>query len=628
LHDLLADLVARYQGDDAGEVATYIPQLATADPGWFGLALVTMDGVAYEAGDCRQPFTIQSISKPFAYALALEQRGPDDVNRRVGVEPSGEAFNSISLSPGTGRPLNPMINAGAIAVSSLVNDTLGPRALQGMLDFFGRFAGRTLEVDEQVYESERSTGHRNRAIAHLLRNFDIVGDAVEAGLDLYFKQCSILVTCRDLAVMAATLANHGVNPVTGKRAMSAHHVEDVLSVMTTCGMYNYAGQWLYDVGVPAKSGVSGGILAVLPGRMGIAAFSPRLDAQGNSVRGVKACQEFSERFGLHLFGAQHSGRAVIRSETTLATRSSIHVRPSADARRLKSAGATARVIELQGNLHFSAMEIVQRRIWEALDETDIVVLDFSRVDSVDAAAAEGAARLAARLADYGRQIVFVALASDSEIPPLLGVLCPSAVIFADLEQAIDVCERSILGGFSVHSNGKPPTETSSTSTAEHVAAAAVAAAAAAAAATLTVAELEVAADLDASERRRLDSLLTLKRLDAGEAICRRGDRAGHVFFLACGSVSVRLYRADGTFQPLAVFVPGSVFGEMAIIDGGRRSADVWTESPAAFYALSVEDFDGLDATAPSLKIKMLHYLLRILTLRLRRGNALISQLAD
>jgi glutaminase len=307
--------------------------------------------------------------------------------------------------------------------------------------------------------------------------------------------------------------------------------------------------------------------------MGIAAFSPRLDAQGNSVRGVKACQELSERFGLHLFGAHHSGRAVIRSETTLATRSSIHVRPSADAHRLKSAGSTARVVELQGNLHFSAMEIVQRRIWEALDETDIIVLDFSRVDSVDAAAAEGAARLAARLADYGRQIVFVALAADSEIPPLLEVLCPSAVHFADLEQAIDVCERSILGGFSVHSNGKPPTGASSTSVPEH-----------ATPATLTVAELEVAADLEASELRRLESFLTLRRLDAGHSICRRGDHAGHVFFLARGSVSVRLYHGDGTFQPLAVFAPGSVFGEMAIIDGGRRSADVWTETPAEFYA--------------------------------------------
>jgi glutaminase len=506
-----------------------------------------------------------------------------------------------------------MINAGAIAISSLINDTFGGGALQGMLDCFGRFAGRTLEIDQQVYESERSTGHRNRAIAHLLRNFDIVGDAVEAGLDLYFRQCSILVTCRDLAVMAATLANHGVNPVTGKRAMAAHHVEDVLSVMTTCGMYNYAGQWLYDVGVPAKSGVAGGILAVLPGRMGIAAFSPRLDAQGNSVRGVKACQELSERFGLHLFGAHHSGRAVIRSETTLATRSSIHVRPAADARRLKSAGSTARVIELQGNLHFSAMEIVQRRIWESLDETDIVVLDFSRVDSVDAAAAEGAARLAARLAEYGRQIVFVALAPDSEIPPLLEVLCPSAALFADLESAIDTCERSILAAVAVESKGKPATTS---------------AAADSATPTLAVAELEVSADLDAGERRRLESLLTLQQLDAGHAICRRDDHAGHVFFLARGSVSVRLYHGDGTFQPLAVFAPGSVFGEMAIIDGGRRSADVWTETPAEFYALAVDDFEALDATAPSLKIKMLRYLLRILTLRLRRGNALISQLAD
>ena len=631
LHDLLNDLIARYLSDQSGEVATYIPELASADPNWFGICLVTTDGAAYEAGDSAQPFTIQSISKPFAYGLALQQHGAEAVCRKVGVEPSGEAFNSISLQAGTGRPLNPMINAGAIAIASLLNETFGsgPPALARTLDWFSRFAGRSLEIDQGVYESERSTGHRNRAIAHLLRNFGIVGDAVEEGLDLYFRQCSILVNCRDLAVMAATLASHGINPVTGKRAMAPRHVEDVLSVMTTCGMYNYAGQWLYDVGVPAKSGVAGGILAVLPGRMGIAAFSPRLDEQGNSVRGVKACRELSERFGLHLFGAHHNGRAVVRSETTLASRPSIQVRPSADAQRLKRAGSTVRVLELQGNLHFSAIEIVQRRAWEALDETDVFILDFTRVDDTDAAAAEGAARFASRMVELGRRVMFIGLPPDSEIRPLLAELCSSdgggaggdgagVSIFPDLNDALEACERHILARGpspqTASGNSPEPCRESRCHSPRS--------------APLSVVELEVAEHLDADERARLQSLLIPRRFDPGQTICRRGDVADQIFFLASGSVSVRLYRADTTYRRLAMFAPGTVFGEIAVIDGGPRSADVWTETPVDLYTLSLKDFERLDETDPSLKIKMLRYLLVTLTLRLRRANDLIAQLSD
>ena len=259
----------------SGAVADYIPQLGTADPELFGVAIATVDGAVHTAGDVDHPFTIQSISKAFVYGLALEDHGRDAVLARVGVEPTGDAFNSIMIDEVSLRPFNPMVNAGAIATTGLLR---GEDGLARILDTFGRYAGRPLAVDEDVYRSERDTGHRNRAIAHLLRNFAVIGDDPERVLDLYFHQCAIAVTCRDLAMVGATLANKGVNPVTGERAVDERYVASVLSVMATCGMYDFAGQWLYDVGLPAKSGVAGGILAVLPGQLGIGTYSPPLDA--------------------------------------------------------------------------------------------------------------------------------------------------------------------------------------------------------------------------------------------------------------------------------------------------------------------------------------------------------------
>ena len=297
----LERLHSRHASLRDGAVATYIPELAKADVGWFGIGLMTVDGVSYETGDTRQPFTIQSISKPLVYGIALEDQGPEAVRRKVGVEPSGDAFNAISLEPHTGRPMNPMINAGAIATASLVNGTSPEARLARVVDAISAYAGRPLALDEAVFESERRTGHRNRAIGHMLRNYEILADAPEPVLDLYFRQCSVLVDGRDLALIAATLANGGVNPLSGQRAVAAQHVGPILSVMTTCGVYDLTGEWVYSVGMPAKSGVGGGIIAVIPGQAGIGVFSPPLDARGNSVRGIRVCEELSQRFGLHIF---------------------------------------------------------------------------------------------------------------------------------------------------------------------------------------------------------------------------------------------------------------------------------------------------------------------------------------
>jgi glutaminase len=307
LRELLRELHDRYSSVDDGKVADYIPELAKADRRWFGISIVTAAGHVFDVGDFNQPFTLQSISKPFVYGLALEDHGPEEVLKKVGVEPSGEAFNAIVLDETSNRPFNPMVNAGAIATADLIKGKDYPDRVKRLLAMFCRYCGRDVYVDNGVFMSERATGHRNRAIGHLMRNFDMVGDRIEESLELYFQQCSMLVSAHDLAVMAATLANGGINPITGEQAIQSQYVKYLLSIMHSCGMYDYAGEWAYRVGIPAKSGVGGGILGVVPGQFGIGIFSPPLDSKGNSVRGIAVCRELSERFGLHSFETKFSG---------------------------------------------------------------------------------------------------------------------------------------------------------------------------------------------------------------------------------------------------------------------------------------------------------------------------------
>ena len=304
---LIEHLHSKFESHTEGQVATYIPELGKANPDDLGICLVTSDGRIFQAGECAQPFTIQSISKPFTFGMAVEELGHEKVFMHVGVEPSGDSFNSIELQNGTNRPFNPMINTGAITVTALLHALHGDQAFDHMLKRFSAAAGRPLSIDEAVYQSESRTGHRNRAIAHLLLNFGMVHDEAEIALDLYFKQCSILVTCRDLATMAATLANMGRNPLTGEQVFDVRCVKDVLSIMFTCGMYDYSGQWAYQVGVPAKSGVSGGVIAVVNRQLGIATYSPRLDKHGNSIRGIEVCMELASRLGLHAFDFTNVG---------------------------------------------------------------------------------------------------------------------------------------------------------------------------------------------------------------------------------------------------------------------------------------------------------------------------------
>jgi glutaminase len=297
----LHELDGRYRDLDEGEPASYIPALARADRGAFGIAVMATDGTENHVGDAHDLFSIQSISKVLLYALALETLGRDEVHERVGVEPSGEQFNAIDIDEVSNRPFNPMVNAGAITVADLVPGKDLDERLDAVLGVYRRFLGRDVEVDETIFRSELATAHRNRAIAYLLLSRGVLQDRVEQTIELYTLQCSVLVTAHDLAVAASTLANAGVNPVTGERALAQDSVRDVLSVMLTCGMYDYSGEWVYRVGLPAKSGVGGGVMAVLPGIGGLGIFSPPLDRFGNSVRALRVCEDMAHDLGMHLF---------------------------------------------------------------------------------------------------------------------------------------------------------------------------------------------------------------------------------------------------------------------------------------------------------------------------------------
>jgi glutaminase len=313
IEQIVQHIHGKYKNFDEGEVATYIPELGKANPEGFGICLVTVDGRVVHAGDWEDEFTIQSICKPFAFQMALEEFGRDATLKRVGVEPSGEAFNSIELDPKTMRPFNPMINAGAIAISSLIKKDPPDSGIQEFVKRMQMAAGRKLRIDPEVLASESSTGNRNRAIAYLMLNCGVIDGEVDHTLHQYFSQCSLLVNCQDLAMMAATLANMGSNPVTGERVFDFQYIKDVLTVMFTCGLYDHAGEWAYRVGMPAKSGVSGGILGIVNRQLGIAVYSPKLDARGNSVRGILACKDLANELGLHAFEFTNVGSNFMQS---------------------------------------------------------------------------------------------------------------------------------------------------------------------------------------------------------------------------------------------------------------------------------------------------------------------------
>lgn len=302
IQSVLSEVYEKNKKNQMGLPASYIPELAKVDPEAFALSVVTTKGEVFSVGSEQNLFTMQSTSKPFLYGLALKEKGSDFVHSKVGVEPTGEAFNSIiELEEKSHRPFNPMINSGAIATTSLISGSDAEKKFQSILTHFESYLGKKLTVDQQVYLSEKGTAHRNRAISYLMKYFNVLEADIEETLDVYFRQCSIQVSSLDLATMAATLANKGMQPMHKNQVLSAEDVTRILSLMFTCGMYDSAGEWAFNVGLPAKSGVSGAVFAVVPGVLGIAGFSPRIDEKGHSYRVSQSIKDFSKIMGFNIF---------------------------------------------------------------------------------------------------------------------------------------------------------------------------------------------------------------------------------------------------------------------------------------------------------------------------------------
>lgn len=287
-----------------GTVADYIPALADADPTWFGACVASVDGRLHQVGDATRPFSIQSISKPFVFALVCEAIGPAEARAKLGVNGTGMPFNSVmAVELDEDRLTNPMVNAGAIATTSLVPGTTAAEKWTAIHEGLSRFAGHPLAMDQDVYESEAATNLRNRGIAHLLESYDRLYFDPDEATDVYTRQCSLTVTATDLAVMGATLADGGVNPLTGERVVGPEVCTRTLAVLATAGLYERTGEWLYDIGLPGKSGVSGGIVTISPGKGGLGTFAPPLDDAGNSVRGQVLTRYVSQAMGLNLFAS-------------------------------------------------------------------------------------------------------------------------------------------------------------------------------------------------------------------------------------------------------------------------------------------------------------------------------------
>ena len=493
-----------------------------------------------------------------------------------------------------------MINAGAIATAGLIAGKTPSSRFKRILETFSTYAGRPLKVDHTVYQSESETGHRNRAIGHMLRNFDkLTGDPAPT-TEIYFQQCSIAVNCRDLGMMAATLANRGVNPVTGKPALRGEYVESVLSVMGTCGMYDYAGEWLYHVGIPAKSGVAGGVLAVLPGKLGIGVFSPRLDAHGNSVRGIQVCKELSRHLDLHLFNHPVIGKSTIRLKFTGADFNSSHVRTLAEGQALRELAKVIHVYQLQGHLAFATTEPVLHDVLERADEIQFLLLDLKRVLSLN----ESAGHLLHSLVDKFHAAEKTVIFTHCDHLPLLRRMMKKKLgdKFADHfntypsnDLALEWCEETLLENtryaHAPNFKCKP-------------------------------ADYELLKDLTAAELKVVQPLLQPRSFKRGQIIISAGDAAHEMFFLARGHVSVLLPGEER--HRLATFSPGMSFGEMAFLDGAPRSANILADSEVECDLFTMEDFQALGKTYPAIKIKMLANLALNLTGKLRKANRELS----
>jgi glutaminase len=581
---------AEFLAETGGNVADYIPELGKADPNLFGISLATLDGHVYEVGDTDTPFTIQSLSKPFVFALALDTLGSARVESAIGVEPSGDPFNSIRLNA-TNHPFNPMVNAGAITCSGLIREAKGDGAFEHIRQALSRFAGRELDIDEAVFASESATGDRNRAIAYLLRNSAVIKDDVSKVLEVYFRQCAIRVTARDSAVMAATLANRGVNPVTGEQVVTPYAISRTLSVMTSSGMYDYAGEWIYRVGIPAKSGVGGGILAALPARLGLGSYSPRLDKHGNSVRGIKVCEALSSHYNLHMLNRSDDARNSIIADYTIGNSASRRSRRPHERKILAAHHQDVRVMELVGTLSFSNVDYISRQL-VARPRPQFVIFDLRRVAAMTPAGTRLLSEEFRELALLNVTVILSGIKRSSAEWEMIKEQCGAISNLRDfylLDTAIEWAEDQVIyrhgGAIDFHETTK-------------------------------LSEQPLLAGLSAKEIEDIANLGAMRSYQSGERIVAAGDSATSLFFLVSGVVHVTL--PDGV--RLATLTAGMAFGEMALLES-HRSADVLADVSAAALEVPLREFERLREQHPRTGERIMRNLAQLLADRLVVANS-------
>ncbi|WP_188803964.1 glutaminase A [Citricoccus zhacaiensis] len=644
VQDYLDRLVDQIRPVDEGTTYQAVPSAAAMDRNLFGLALTTVEGHCYASGDAEHPFSLQSISKAFTYGMALEDLGPVKVHEKIDVEPSGDPFNEISLQPGTGRPDNPMINAGAITTTSLIKGRGGRDRIGRIVNTFSDAAGRDLKVSESVFKAEDKTGHRNRALAWLLRSFGILESDPEPSVQDYFRQCSILVTAKDLSMMAATLANQGVNPATGERVFSPQVVRWVLSVMSTCGMYDDAGTWAIEVGLPAKSGVGGGLLVVVPGQMGVGVFSPPLDEHGMSVRGGVAIKQIATDFGLHYGDVPPLGRSTIRARYDLSEAPSSVPRSVEALQALEEHGPECRIIEIGGDIGFAEAETLARAAVGLPASVRTLVVDVRKVDDFGKAAARMLTHVVRNFLEDRRDLILV----DDD----------TALTQSLLDYAADTEDGALP-------DPMPETTTWSTPAGSTAGGAGTSGGNAggggadsftsdAAVSDLAPADLDADGTAEASvepefrlflsrslalewiEQRMLarhapdlvptgdqeptrspllemlneEDALTLsafmetRSYRAGQVIRRAGQPFGGIYFITAGQVELTSQGSGGRRYRQAYLSPGMIFGEIALGQAGRQLTTVRAMGPVTTRVLTAQVISALEESDPQLAIKL------------------------
>lgn len=551
----------------------------------FGICLATVDGRVYTVGAADQEFSIQSISKPFSYGLALADYGFDAVDEKVDVEPSGDPFNQISLAPDTGRPPNAMVNAGALAVSGMIRGGGGKSAVRRIVDTYSRFAGRSLTSSRSVFDVEIRQSDRNHSLAYLLSSVGIIENDPTRALEVYLRQCAVQVTGRDLALMAATLANGGTQPLTGEEVFEIDVVERVLSVMMTSGMYDDAGAWVSSVGMPAKSGVGGGTLAVLPGQAGLAVFSPPLDSHGNSVRGLETCRRLSSDMEMHFVRAARSGRSAVRDTLEISQFPSRVRRTLEEAEVLEQHSHRAKIVEVAGDLFFAGTESLVRAVSELEDTVEFVVLDLQQVYDAGRLAQQMLSALQRQLAADGREMVLVTgeNAPSFNAWGVAGSETSAVPVFRGLGEAVEHCEDALLAQY-----GPPP----------------------AASERVTVMDSPALALLEEPDRERLAELMEQRFHTDGDIIRRVGQRFGGVHFIVSGRINTIATDPEGERVRLNTLAAGMTFGELALGTSDRQETTEKAVGDVELMVLTPEAIEVLETQDPSLALQLWRALTR------------------